>query len=246
MKIYLVGGAVRDGLLGIKSNDLDYVMVLNNSDSLSLQEGYNIMKQYMINEGFKIFLETPEMVTIRGKFPDGHKNSGITGDFVLARKEIGYEEGTRRPILQIGSLDDDLRRRDFTINAIAQDENGNIYDPFNGQEDLKKKLLRTPLDSEITLMDDPLRILRAFRFSITKGFKLSSELYHAMDNPEIIEKLVKVVSKERIREELYKMLKHDTIKTIKLLTYADSNYCEGILDACFDGKLWLEPTLKAK
>lgn len=245
MKIFLVGGAIRDSLLGIKSKDLDYVMVLDKIENLTVEQGYKIMRDYMINEGFKIWLETPEMFTIRAKFPKNYKFQG-DADFVLARKEIGYEPDTRRPILKLGTLMDDLERRDFTVNAMAQDEDGNIIDPFIGQADLLKKILKTPLNPNITLLEDPLRILRAFRFSITKEFKLSSELYHAMDNPEIIEKLVKVVSKERIREELYKMLKHDTIKTIKLLTYADSNYCEGLLDACFDGKLWLEPTLKAK
>lgn len=80
MKIYLVGGAVRDSLLGLDSKDLDYVMVLNNTLGISIDNGFKMMKTYMVNEGFHIFLETPEMYTIRAKFPKGHKNEGLTAD----------------------------------------------------------------------------------------------------------------------------------------------------------------------
>ncbi len=245
MKIYSVGGSVRDSLLGLKSNDLDYVMVLNNTN-ISLEEGFNVMREYMLNEGFKIFLETPEMVTIRGKFPKGHKNEGITGDFVLARKEIGYEEGTRRPILELGTLADDLERRDFTVNAMAEDEDGNLIDLFGGQEDLKRKILRTPLDANITFMDDPLRMIRAFRFSITKGFMASEEVKKATSNPQILEKLIEVVSQERIRDEFLKMFKHDPRRTMILLVDADRYYCRGLLKACFCENMWLEPTFKSR
>jgi poly(A) polymerase len=244
MKIYLVGGAVRDKLLGIKSKDLDYVMVLDNIQNITVEDGYKIMRDYMIDEGYTIWLETPEMYTIRAKFPKGHKNEKQDADFVLARKEIGYEEGTRRPILELGTLEDDLGRRDFTINAMAEDEDGNIIDLFGGQKDLKNSLLRTPLDPNVTFMDDGLRVLRAFRFCITKDFRLSGAVIGAMDNPLVLEKLKEVVSQDRIREELLKMFKYNTLKTIELLSHADQTYCEGILDICFGGDIWLEPTFK--
>lgn len=237
MKIYLVGGAVRDALLGVKSNDLDYVMVLDNTN-ITIEEGYTIMKQYMLNEGFTIFLETPEMVTIRGRFPKGHKNEGITGDFVLARKEVGYEEGTRRPILELGTLWDDLSRRDLTINAMAEDEEGHIIDYFNGQEDLKNKILRTPLNPNITFLDDGLRVLRCLRFSITKNMTIEHNTKQAMSSKKVIEKLNKVVSQERIREELLKMLKFNTVITINVLVKFD------LLDICFGGDMWLKPTFE--
>lgn len=243
MKIYSVGGSVRDSLLGINSNDLDYVMVLDNTN-LSLKEGFAIMEQYMLDEGFEIFLKTEEMVTIRGKFPKGHKNAGIVGDFVLARRECGYKPNTRRPILELGTIFDDLQRRDFTVNAMAEDENGNIIDLFGGQEDLRNKVLRTPTDANITFLEDPLRILRGFRFFITKGFRIHPEIYDAMQNPAVLEKLKLVVSQERIREELKKMFEHDTIATMKMLVEADKTYCEGILDICFGADMWLLPTTK--
>ncbi len=245
MKIFLVGGAVRDKLLGIQSKDLDYVMVLDNID-ISVEEGFKIMEQYMTDEGFKIHTTHPDMFTIRAKFPKGHKNEKQDADFVLARKEVGYEAGTRRPILELGTLYDDLSRRDLTMNAMAEDENGNIIDFFGGYSDLQNKILRTPLAPNITLLDDPLRLLRICRFSITKDCKIYNETIKAMDNPEVLDKLRNVVSSERIREELLKMFKHDTLKTLDMLISLDRSYCKGILEVCFGGDMWLEPTFKAK
>lgn len=239
MKIYSVGGSVRDKLLGLKPTDLDYVMVLDDT-SLTIEKGFSIMKKYLQEEGFSIFLETEAMCTIRAKFPKGHKNEGITGDFVLARKEVGYVEGTRRPILEIGTLYDDLERRDFTLNALAEDEEGNIVDFFNGREALERGILETPLEAKTTLNDDPLRMLRALRFHITKGFSLSADVIFAMSCPSIRTKLRAVVSQERIREEILKMMKHDTIRTIKILAKFN------LLDTCFGGEMWLKPTFEAK
>lgn len=247
MKIYLVGGAVRDKLLGIESKDLDYTVVIPFGNLTTVEEGFLMMKDYMEKEGFEIFLETPEMFTIRARFPKDHKNAGTTADFVLARKEVGYVEGTRRPILELGSLHDDLERRDFTVNAMAEDENGNLIDPFDGQTDLQNKLLVTPLDPEVTFMDDPLRTLRALRFSITKGMNTTYEIRQAMRNPAVLKKMKEVVSKERIREELEKMFKHDTIRTMKVLSDADERYFYGLLDVCFgDGEMWIKPTMKQR
>jgi tRNA nucleotidyltransferase/poly(A) polymerase len=244
MKIYLVGGAVRDSLLGIESKDLDYVMVLDNID-ISVEEGYQIMRNYMLEQGFDIFLETPEMFTIRARFPKGHKNEGITGDFVLARKEVGYIEGTRRPKLELGTLYDDLIRRDFTINAMAQDDEGNIIDYFNGINDLKFKILVSPQDPTIMLLDDPLRLLRALRFSITKEMNIHISIQHAMSIQSVIQKLDKVVSQERIREELNKMFKYDSIKTMKLLLKMEQS-CSGLLNILFKNDYYLEMTNKKK
>ena len=245
MKIYSVGGSVRDGLLGIQSKDLDYVMVLDNTN-ISLQEGFTVMRNYMVSEGFEIFLETEEMVTIRARFPKNHKNSSQTADFVLARREMGYEEDTRRPILELGTLSDDLARRDFTINAMAEDEEGNIIDLFNGREHLKMGVLKTPQDPNVTFLDDPLRIIRALRFSITKNFRIDYDVRKAMGSSETIFKLMRVVSQERIREELTKMFKHDTIGTLRMLKDADDTFCSGILEVCFGEENWLLPTNKKK
>ena len=242
-QIFKVGGCVRDKILGIESKDIDFTFVLDNTNR-TVEEGFELMTNWLNHKEFTIFLSTPECFTIRAKFPEGHENEGMVADFVLARKEVGYEEGTRRPILELGTLEDDLIRRDFTLNALAEDEFGRIIDLFSGQEDLAKGLLRTPMPAQQTMMDDPLRIMRALRFKITKGFSISDEIWLAMMQPEILEKLRTTVSAERIREEVFKMMKHNTVQTIKLLHLVDSKSIPGFLDLVFDRGMWLKPTFE--
>lgn len=245
MKIYLVGGAVRDKLLGLKPKDLDYVIVLDNIN-LSVEEGFKVMENYLVQNFYGIFLSTPEMFTIRAKFPTGHKNQGMDADFVLARKEVGYVEGTRRPILELGTLFDDLQRRDFTINAMAEDEEGNIIDPFNGRLDLENKILKTPVDPNITLLDDPLRVLRALRFSVTKGLNIDNSLREAMQNNDVWIKMFDVVSEDRIREEFLKMFSFGTEKTLRIIYKYALVYSCPIFNICFSGDLWLKPTTEKR
>ena len=242
-KFYEVGGKVRDEILEIESKDVDYVAVpgedllkaVNSAHSM-----FNLLEGYLKEEGFEIFLVTSDCFTIRAKFPQGHKYSGVA-DFVMARKEIGYIPGTRTPLVVPGTLYDDLERRDFTLNALAKDDDGNIIDYFGGLEHLRKGYLKTPIDCKITFDDDPLRILRAIRFCITKGFFISPYMDGVMQDYDYETKMP-VVSVERIREELYKCFKHDTIKTLKTLHEfpALRNYIfkENIL--------WLKPTLETK
>jgi tRNA nucleotidyltransferase/poly(A) polymerase len=242
-KIFKVGGCVRDQFLGIDSKDIDFTFVLDNLDR-TVEEGFQIMTQYMEHKEFTIFLSTPEMFTIRAKFPKGDPNEGLVADFVLARKEIGYKPETRQPILELGTIEDDLMRRDFTLNAMAISEDGHLIDLFGGKDDLDAKMLRTPLDARITMMDDPLRILRALRFSITKGFKIHPDIFKAMRQQDILEKLKITVSAERIREEIFKMMKHDTTETLRLLHDVDTHHIPGFLDLVFGRGLWLKPTFE--
>lgn len=242
-KMYEVGGCVRDEILGLKSKDVDYVAVP--SETLlgkykDAHEMFVILETYLTNEKFEIFLSTPSCFTIRAKFPKGHKYQGVA-DFVMARKEIGYVDGTRQPIVVPGTLYDDLERRDFTLNALAKDEDGTIIDYFDGMWALENKLLLTPLDAKETMLDDPLRLLRAMRFSITKGFTISPRIWETLLMDNVIEKLEQVVSQERIRDEVYKMMKHDTIKTLDLfekIKYTNPK----ILEIIFGKGLWLKPT----
>jgi tRNA nucleotidyltransferase/poly(A) polymerase len=242
-KFYEVGGKVRDEILEIESKDVDYVAVPGEDllkDVNSAHSMFNILEGYLKEEGFEIFLVTSDCFTIRAKFPQGHKYSGVA-DFVMARKEIGYIPGTRTPLVVPGTLYDDLERRDFTLNALAKDDDGNIIDYFGGLEHLRKGYLKTPIDCKITFDDDPLRILRAIRFCITKGFFISPYMDGVMQDYDYETKMP-VVSVERIREELYKCFKYDTIKTLKTLHEfpALRNYIfkENIL--------WLKPTLETK
>lgn len=253
-KFYEVGGKIRDELLGLKSKDVDYVAVpseellkalnaLNSDELLGEKETnmvsvvFNALQQELEIGGFKIFLVTPDCYTIRAQFPEGHKYKGVA-DFVIARKEVGYIPGTRTPIVEPGNLYDDLARRDFTVNAMAKDpDTGEIIDYFNGRKDLEKRVLKTPLETIKTLNDDPLRILRGIRFKITKDFLLTSELDSAIYYYPYEEKMY-VVSEERIREELNKCFKHDTLKTLEEL----NNYPD-LQEYIFSRtKLWLKPT----
>jgi poly(A) polymerase len=241
-QLFKVGGCVRDSILGIDSKDIDFTFVLDNLDQ-TVEQGFSDMEKWMTDRGFQIFLSTPEMFTIRAKFPKDDPNAGLVADFVMARKEIGYKPGTRQPILVLGTLEDDLIRRDFTLNAMAVSEDGDLIDLFNGKQDLEDRILRTPLPAEQTMMDDPLRFLRALRFAITKDFVIHPDILTAMEQKEIVDKLFKVVSAERIREEVFKMMKADTVRTIKLLTDIDE-FIPGFIDLTFSRGLWLKPTFE--
>ena len=238
---YEVGGKVRDEILGLKSKDVDFVAVPNEMllrDYTEASDMFQVLSDYLTAEKFEIFLETPGCFTIRARFPEGHKYEGVA-DFVMARKELGYISGTRTPKIVPGSLYDDLERRDFTLNAMAKGEDGKIVDYFNGIQDLKDGILRTPLDCQVTFDDDPLRILRSLRFSITKEFTMCDEIIETIKTYDYKTKMF-VVSSERIREELTKCFKHNTLKTILLL-----NEFPKLRHYVFKiNGLWLEPTFK--
>ena len=134
-QIFKVGGCVRDEIIGVDSKDIDFTFVLDNTN-LTVEEGFQKMTEWMEAEGYKIFLSTPDCFTIRARFPENSINKGMVADFVMARKEVGYKPGTRQPILEIGTLEDDLIRRDFTLNAMAEDDDGNLIDLFGGVMDL--------------------------------------------------------------------------------------------------------------
>lgn len=237
-KFYEVGGKVRDEILGLKSKDVDYVAVPSDGlliDVSSAHDMFDILETHLKEEGFEIFLVTPDCFTIRAKFPKDYKYQGVA-DFVMARKEIGYIPNTRTPIIVPGTLKDDLERRDFTVNAMAKDENGDIIDLFDGMIDLGRMVLVTPLPTQQTFDDDPLRILRAIRFAITKGFSLKTLDYYI--NNYDYETKMKVVSTDRIREELHKCFKHDTMGTLDML-----NDYPTLKRYIFENKLmWLKPT----
>lgn len=246
-KFYEVGGKIRDEFLGLKSKDVDYVAVPNETlltQFKTAPEMFGVLTDYLRSENFEIFLITEDCYTIRAKFPKNHKYQGVA-DFVMARKEIGYITGTRTPIVEPGTLFDDLQRRDFTLNALAKDEDGTIIDFFNGIEDLKNRVLRTPLDCNVTFDDDPLRILRCLRFSITKGFTIPEDMMYTIIRYDYMNKM-SVVSGERIREELFKCLKHDTLTTLDMLNDFASlrNY---IFTQVFadNAKFWLKPTFES-
>ncbi len=192
MDTYVVGGYVRDLLLKRASKDIDFVCVGNCLDLAT-----NFAKKVHPDNKVHYF-----------------KNFGTAMvraydwevEFVTARKE-SYQRDSRNPEVTPGTLDDDLSRRDFTINALAikvnSDGYGELIDKFGGSEDLKKGIIKTPLDPDITFSDDPLRMMRAVRFASQLNFDIDPDTFDAIvRNKERIE----IISKERISDELNKII----------------------------------------
>jgi tRNA nucleotidyltransferase/poly(A) polymerase len=215
-KLYRVGGAVRDALMGLKSKDIDFAV---EADS------YETMKAYILSNGGTIFLEKPEYFTIRAKL------NKQDADFVLCR---------RPDSVQVGTILDDLARRDFTMNAIAIRENDSeVIDPFNGLNDIKERVIRCVGNPFHRFSEDSLRLLRALRFALTKGFALDASVAQCMWSPALVMALANV-SKERIREELYKCFKHNTLQTLTMLESYPM-----VRDMVFDSNIiWLKPTME--
>lgn len=189
---YVVGGYVRDLLLSRPSKDIDFVCV---GDGPKLARA--VAKK----------LGVPGKVTIFKKYGTANlRYEQFELEFVGARKE-SYSPDSRNPEVTPGTLEDDQKRRDFTINALAISLNkasyGELVDPFNGQKDLKRKLIRTPLEPGITFSDDPLRMMRAIRFATQLTFDIEPDTFQGItDNRERID----MISQERITSELNKII----------------------------------------
>lgn len=226
VKIYEIGGKVRDSFIGRENKDIDYAMEIGS---------YEEMREYILANGGKIYLETPQYQTIRCKMP----NLGNV-DFVLCRKDGVYSDGRRPDSVEIGNIYDDLARREITINAIARDvETGEILDPHGGRADIERRLIRAVGNAEERFNEDPLRLLRAMRFSVTLGFDIHEDIkkllnaYHGL-------RMVETVSTDRIKDELNKMFRANTLRT--LMTFEEF---PGISSAIFgEGGtgLWLKVT----
>lgn len=264
MQTYLVGGAVRDEIMGHKTRDLDYVVVLDEADlrrrrPARMDEPYTpvdpfkIMVENLRFMGFKIFLKSPEFLTVRAQFPkvwfptnlsptiqEGHRPN-LTADFVLARKESGYTDGRRPDKVEVGTLEDDLARRDFTMNAVAQDENGYLIDPFNGVQDIEDRIIRAVGDPFERLEEDALRAVRALRFSVTKGFTIDRSLHLAMQSEEVLNAIKYKISDERIQAELSKMFRYDSHESMRALMHY-----RGLTSAMFSGSVSLDATMKQR
>ena len=189
---FVIGGFVRDLILKRESNDID-VVVLGSGIEMATELKKTLGKGAYLSV-FKNF------GTAQVKYKD------IEIEFVGARKE-SYRSDSRKPIVENGTLEDDQNRRDFTINAMAiclnKDRFGELVDPFNGVRDIDLKIIRTPLDPDITFSDDPLRMLRCIRFATRFKFSIEQCTFEALSTNK---ERISIISQERITEELNKIL----------------------------------------
>ena len=192
MPCFLIGGFVRDKLINRATKDADIVCV---GDGIQLaQEVANLFQPKPNVHFFKTF-GTAQI-----------KVNDFDIEFVGARKE-SYHENSRKPMVENGTIEDDQNRRDFTINALAIGLNktnfGTLVDPFDGLLDLENKILRTPLNPDITFSDDPLRMMRCIRFASQLGFYIEEQTFLAIERNK---DRIAIVSQERITDELNKII----------------------------------------
>lgn len=192
IECYVVGGYVRDLFLERRSTDIDIVVI-----------GSGIV----LAEALKKKCGRSAHVSVFRNFGTAQlKWHGIEVEFVGARKE-SYSHDSRKPIVENGTLEDDQNRRDFTINAMAVCLNasrfGELVDPFDGVYDMEDRLIRTPLDPDITFSDDPLRMMRCVRFATQLNFYIDDETFDALERNK---ERIGIISKERIAEELNKII----------------------------------------
>lgn len=190
---FVVGGYVRDLFLGRHSTDIDFVTV---------GSGIRLAEKVAMSFGPKT------SIAVYSNFGTAQvKHGGLELEFVGARKE-SYSHDSRNPVVEDGTLDDDQKRRDFTINAMAISLNettfGELVDPFDGISDIGKKLIRTPLDPDVTFSDDPLRMMRAIRFATQLGFEIYPDTFEAIARNR---ERISIISKERVFDELEKIVK---------------------------------------
>jgi len=196
--LYIVGGYVRDLLLKRTVKDIDV---------MAAGDGISVAKAFAEKMQVKNVVVYQKFGTAMVKLEDR------TIEFVGARKEK-YHERSRKPSVQPATVRDDLSRRDFTINAIAvamhPSEYGTLLDPLKGRADLKKKLIRTPLDPDETFDDDPLRMMRAIRFATRLNFSIHKDTLQGIKNNK---ERISIVSQERITDELLKIIQADKPST---------------------------------
>ena len=203
VEVYVIGGFVRDKIIGRPTTDADIVCVGNAIDLAN-----EVAMMYSPRPAVAIF---KNFGTAHFKIPLGVKKvSGMLDvEFVGARRE-SYRASSRKPDIVPGTLEDDQNRRDFTINALAISLNKNDYgqlaDPFNGLRDLAEKRIHTPLEPLMTFSDDPLRMLRAIRFAAQLNFQIDPETFSAIIQDA---ERIRIISQERITEELNKIIATD-------------------------------------
>jgi tRNA nucleotidyltransferase (CCA-adding enzyme) len=227
IRIFEVGGSIRNELLGLPANDRDFSVLAPN---------YESMRDYLLSQGATIFQERPQFVAIRAKLP----SIGAV-DFTLARKESFYTDG-RHPdsVSSAENIEDDLQRRDFSMNAIAREIGSEVLiDPFDGQDAIRRRVIESVGKAEDRFREDTLRIIRAIRFSCQLGFEISEEVAETILRFQVVD--FKAVSSERLQVELAKAFSSNT--GLALQHFFRFRHLNGLFS---ERNLWLKPTLEAK
>lgn len=227
IRVFEVGGSIRNELLGLPVNDRDFSV---------LAPSYESMRDYLLSQGATIFQERPQFVAIRAKLP-----SVGAVDFTLARKESFYTDG-RHPdsVSSAESIEEDLCRRDFSMNAIAREIGSRVLiDPFNGQDAIRRRVIESVGRAEDRFREDTLRIIRAIRFSCQLGFEISEEVAETIMQFRAID--FKAVSSDRLQVELAKAFSANTVLTLQHLFRF--HHLNGLFT---ERNMWLKPTLEAR
>jgi putative nucleotidyltransferase with HDIG domain len=213
VQVYIVGGFVRDMVLGRKKNEIDFLVIGN---------GLEFASKYSIALGIS-------KIDIFKNFGTAHfRYNDFNLEIVGARKE-SYSRNSRKPDITVGSFEEDIERRDFTINTLAVSLNeetfGCLIDTYSGLQDIRDRIIRTPIDPMLTFDDDPLRIMRAYRFASQLDFEIHESINDAAN---ILRERLKIVSRERVIDEFLKILSSPAPSVgIKLLFYS------GVLEVIF-------------
>jgi tRNA nucleotidyltransferase (CCA-adding enzyme) len=236
LKMYVTGGTLRDQMLGLKPKDMDFSVEA---------PSFAVMLAEFEAMGGTVWQARPEFLTVRGKLP------GVgAADFVMCRKEGFYSDGRHPDTVEPGTVLDDLARRDFTVNAMARCVHPDMefgtggwvaedmLDPFDGQGDLARMLLRCVGNPVHRFSEDSLRMVRALRFTVTRDFTMHQTVVDALQDPTLVA-LLDNVAVERVREEMFKAFACDTPKTLTLLSRFP-----GLRNKVFSRGLWLTPTLE--
>ena len=236
VRVFEVGGAVRDSLMGVPSADVDFAVEA---------ESFDAMLAHIVSMGLKVIPARidREHLTIKALVPKGHPLRERTkdADFVLCREDGPSSDGRHPDWVKPGTIWHDLARRDLTVNAIAKSVSSlELIDPFNGIDDLERRVLRFVGEPMKRIREDGLRSLRAFRFSVTKGFTMTPETLAAVTSQDAAHAM-RNVSEERRHAELEKMFNFDTLAALAAVE-SMGPALRAVLFA--GGKLRLTSTLK--
>lgn len=248
MRIFLVGGSVRDSILERTTHDYDFACEAESFDEMTL--GLREM-------GLKVWQYRPEFVSIRGQIPFAQLEGKfiftqgvetivpgiVNADFTLCRAETMYSDRRHPDTVTPTTIQDDLKRRDFTMNAIAMREDGTLLDPHMGQADIRMHILRCVGLPRERFREDPLRILRAIRFMVTLEMFPDADLRAALEDDEIINGLGSLPV-ERVREELNRALTVSWSRTIVKLAIEHPKVGDAV--ARWFDNLWLRATIEEK